>query len=185
MAQPLAENLGIITSGIKELSAALDWLNHSSMSQLKLSVIVCTYNRADLLLGALESLVRQTVAPSVYEILVVDNNSSDGTQEVVRDFEARHANCRCCLELMQGIAFARNRGYKEARADWIVYFDSDELAPVDFLERILYVIETYPFDCFGGVFCRFTNTGNQNGFRMLMKPTADSWTKSASWKQAK
>ncbi len=86
------------------------------MSQLKLSVIVTfTYNRADLLLGALESLVRQTVAPSVYEILVVDNNSSDGTQEVVRDFRramqiAAVVLSSCRESLLPAIAAIKRRG---------------------------------------------------------------------------
>lgn len=132
---------------------------------LLLSVIVCTYNRVDLLMEALQSLAGQTVDASLYEILIVDNNSTDGTQEAVRGFAARHPNCRYCLELSQGIAFARNRGYKEARADWVAYFDSDEIAPPAYLERMLHVIDTYPFDCFGGIYLPFYKYGKPKWFQ--------------------
>ena len=53
------------------------------MSASHLSVIVCTYNRRDLLAGCLESLGRQTLSPDRFEVVVVDNNSRDDTAAVV------------------------------------------------------------------------------------------------------
>ncbi len=56
----------------------------------KLSIVVATYNRAPYLLRTLESLARQTLSPGLFEILVVNNNSSDNTPEVVAGFAGSH-----------------------------------------------------------------------------------------------
>lgn len=132
---------------------------------LQLSVVVCTYNRAELLMDALESLVCQSVDPSTYEILVVDNGSTDRTPELVRGFMAQHAHCRLFMEPQQGIAQARNRGYREAQAEWVAYVDSDEIVPPGYLQRILHVIQNYRFDCFGGVYEPLYKYGKPKWFR--------------------
>jgi len=77
---------------------------------LKLSVVVCTYNRAQLLTEALDSVCNQTLDKSRYEIIVVDNNSADGTRELVGEFCRRFSNVRYCFEPQQGLSYARNRG---------------------------------------------------------------------------
>jgi len=53
---------------------------------IRISVIVCTYNRATLVRGVLESLCNQDIDGSLYEIIVVDNNSTDDTRRVVESF---------------------------------------------------------------------------------------------------
>jgi glycosyltransferase involved in cell wall biosynthesis len=132
---------------------------------LKVSVVVCTYNRAELLRQALDSLVEQSADPELYEILVVDNNSNDGTTDFLQEFSRRHANCRFLIERQLGIAHARNRGFREAAAEWIVYFDSDEIAPPQFLERIFFVLERHAFDCFGGVYVPVYPEGKPRWFQ--------------------
>jgi len=57
-----------------------------------ISVIVTTYNRSDLLSGCLESLVNQTLDKTQYEVIVVDNNSTDNTSEVVSTFLDQRLN---------------------------------------------------------------------------------------------
>jgi glucosyl-dolichyl phosphate glucuronosyltransferase len=136
-----------------------------SIMAVRLSVIVCTYNRADLLGEALESLARQTADPSTYEILVVDNNSTDRTLQLSRDFIASHATCRVMTEFAQGLSHARNRGYREACAPWVAYMDDDAKAYPDFVERILYIIDQYPFDAVGGMFLPWYKYGKPKWFR--------------------
>lgn len=98
---------------------------------LQATVVICTYDRAGFLLGALESLLAQEdVDPDAFEILVVDNNCSDDTAARVRELAARTAApaIRLVHEPAQGLSHARNRGYREARAELVAYLDDDATA---------------------------------------------------------
>lgn len=118
----------------------------------RITVVVCTYNRANTLFYALKSLAKQNADETLYEVLVVNNNSTDHTEEVARLFTLKFCNFRMVTEYLQGLSHARNRGYEEAKADWVAYIDDDARAMEDYVERILADIEKYDFDCFGGVY---------------------------------
>lgn len=109
------------------------------------SVVVCTYNRCALLRNALSSLVEQTVEPDRYEVIVVDNNSTDGTRQAVQGFEDSTAvPVRYVLEEQQGVSHARNRGIDEARGEIVAYLDDDELADPGWLAAMLDVYRRHP-----------------------------------------
>jgi len=83
---------------------------------MKITVIVCTYNRCQNLAKALDSVAVSTLPDSIkWEVIVVDNNSSDQTREVVEDFCCRHpGRFRYIFEPRQGVCNARNAGIREA-----------------------------------------------------------------------
>lgn len=93
----------------------------------RFSVVIATYNRAELLPHAIESVVRQTFPD--WELVVVDDGSTDATREAVgsvADPRIRYI----ALPENRGATEARNRGVAEARGDWVLVWDSDdELAP--------------------------------------------------------
>jgi glucosyl-dolichyl phosphate glucuronosyltransferase len=89
----------------------------------EISVVLCTYNRSTLLADALAALVRQPDAPP-YEIVVVDNHSTDDTGEVIESFVAT-GHVRSVFEPVQGLSHARNRGIATATADIIAFTDDD------------------------------------------------------------
>jgi glycosyltransferase involved in cell wall biosynthesis len=105
-----------------------------------LSVVICTYNRADILRGSIESLLNQTGENGSFEILVVDNNSSDDTADVARTFAAEHG-IRYIFEPAQGLAYARNRGFAEARGEYIAYIDDDARADPDWIAGIYRIVQ--------------------------------------------
>ncbi len=117
-----------------------------------ISLVVCTYNRADLLPECLKSLSEQTADPDLFEVIIVDNNSNDDTEAVCRSFTERNRNFRYIHEPRQGLSHARNTGYQEANSPWICYIDDDAKAFQNYIERILHVIQHYDFDCFGGIY---------------------------------
>ena len=97
---------------------------------MKAAVIVCTYNRCDSLAKTLESLAASTIPDSVeWEIVVIDNNSSDRTRPVVEEFTRRfQGRFRYTFEPRQGKSFALNRGIHETQADVLAFTDDDVIA---------------------------------------------------------
>lgn len=114
-----------------------------------ISVIICTYNRSDLLAKVIESLVCQTFDRSKYEIIIVDNNSSDNTHDVVKSF-ADQENLRYVFEPTQGLSHARNTGLKQAVGEYVSYFDDDCIIPDRWLEKAAISIEKFQPAAFGG-----------------------------------
>jgi glycosyltransferase involved in cell wall biosynthesis len=94
---------------------------------MKITVIVCTYNRCRSLAKALESVAASELPNSVaWEVLVVDNNSNDQTRDVVQDFCARYpGRFRYLFEATQGLSHARNVGVQQAGGDIIAFTDDD------------------------------------------------------------
>ena len=103
-----------------------------------ISIIVCTHNRAPLLAGALASLRElATDGKFTYEIVVIDNASTDETPQVIAAaVEQSRITVRGVRENEKGIVPARNRGLAEARGRWIAFFDDDQLADPRWLAEL-------------------------------------------------
>ena len=114
----------------------------------KLSVILPTFNRADSLQRALAALLRQSADPWSYEVIVVDNNSTDGTASVVAS--NNDPRLRLVSETRQGLSYARNAGLDAARAPLVAFTDDDvEVAP-DWVETIVEALRRPEVDGVGG-----------------------------------
>lgn len=102
------------------------------------SIIIPTWNRADMLHPALESLLAQDHGGLEHEILVVDNGSTDATQDVVRQLAAAHPGraLRAVLEPVPGLVAGRHRGAREARGDVLCFLDDDILADPGWLRSV-------------------------------------------------
>lgn len=122
------------------------------MKQTDISVNVCTYNRAEMLRGALESLICQkTDGKFSYEIVVVDNASKDDTKAVVEQVSKNsRIPIRYIIEENKGVAQARNRGVKESQGAWIALFDDDQLAESDWLYELYDMASETGVNCIGG-----------------------------------
>ena len=107
-----------------------------------LSVVVCTYNRCDLLKGALESLQNQSVAPEDFEVLIIDNASTDDTKAVSTSYVSRNQNFRYFYETKKGASSARNRGCQEARGLFVAFIDDDGRADEFWIQVYLKLIQT-------------------------------------------
>ncbi len=113
------------------------------------SVALCTHNRADLLQLALESVCEQALARSAYEVLIIDNNSTDHTRQVAKGFESVE-NVRYIFEPQMGLSHARNRAWKEARGDYVAYLDDDAKGPPQWLTVAKGIVEAQSPAMFGG-----------------------------------
>lgn len=117
-----------------------------------ISIVICTYNRADYLRDSLHSLLPTPAASSLYEVLIIDNNSSDHTALVAEDIIEAYPNkqIRYVKELQQGLSHARNRGINEARAPILLFLDDDITANPDFIPAWLNFFEQHPEAAGGG-----------------------------------
>lgn len=113
---------------------------------IKISLVIVSYNRAEPLMRTLQSVAQQKTERSVWECLVVDNNSSDHTRANVEAFMAEHPdiNMRYCFEGTQGVSYARNTGIRQAKGEIIAYVDDDELIVPEFLDAYIDVFERFP-----------------------------------------
>lgn len=104
-----------------------------------ISVVIPTYNRVHWLSDAMESLLnQQTSGRFDYELIVVDNNSSDDTAKIVTQFAEKHPHrVRYFYQSEPGDAPTRNCGLAHTRGNWIAFFDDDQLAHPDWLQELL------------------------------------------------
>lgn len=117
------------------------------------SIVVCTHNRSSLLADCIESLLNQTVDKNRFEMIIVDNNSTDNTEETAKELVKNHNNIKYFKESIIGYSAPRNCGWKNASGDIIAYIDDDEIAAPDWLESIekTFRIEEKP-DIVGGIY---------------------------------
>ncbi|NER85111.1 MAG: glycosyltransferase family 2 protein [Leptolyngbya sp. SIO1D8] len=109
---------------------------------LPVSVIICTYNRADRLCLALEALQKQTLPQDQFEVIVVDNASTDDTQEVCNRYLTQLSNLHYHYESIQGLSRARNQGLEVAKGRIAAYLDDDAIPSPQWLQALLQGFET-------------------------------------------
>ena len=114
-------------------------------NKVNISVVICSYNRAAYIVQALDSLFHQTLQKEFFEVLVVDNNSIDNTQELVERFIREHPafDCVYVTESRQGASYARNTGAALAKGRLLCFMDDDAIAEPHFLERIQSFFDTH------------------------------------------
>jgi glycosyltransferase involved in cell wall biosynthesis len=122
-------------------------MDHSTPRAPILSVVMCTRDRAEPLRSALESLCRQTLPQDLFEIVVVDDGSTDSTPAVARAFEAR-LPLRYSHQRSAGIGSARNHGVFLARGAVLLFLDEDVAGPA-LLEAHLEAHRRFPEPFFG------------------------------------
>jgi len=111
------------------------------------SAIIVTYNRADFLESAIESVLAQTYfqkKPDGWELLVVDDGSTDGTRELVERYCKQNKNLSYHHKEHRGVSAARNLGLNLARGEYIGFLDSDDLWLKDKVQAQLTYLRTFP-----------------------------------------
>lgn len=111
-----------------------------------ISVVICSYNRADYIINAIDSLYNQTFSKQDFEVFVVDNNSIDNTEDLVQEYMRTHEdfNVVYLTESNQGASFARNTGAAFASGKYLCFMDDDAIAEQHYLERIVQFLENHP-----------------------------------------
>ena len=105
--------------------------------KLAVSVVIPTYNRLDTLRAVIPSLIAQDVRPDVFEVIVADSLSTDGTAAYLADIARTNPNVRHLPGPYTGRASARNAGIDAALAPLILFTDADIMASPDLLSKHL------------------------------------------------
>ncbi len=118
----------------------------------KVSIIITTYNRADLLKErSLPSALNSTYPD--FEVIVVDDHPTEEAEAVVKEFQKKHRNLRYVnYEKNKGLGAARNTGAKNAEGEYVVFLDDDDALTPEFLETMVPLLDSLPKD-YGGVGC--------------------------------
>ncbi|RLA04013.1 MAG: glycosyltransferase family 2 protein [Gammaproteobacteria bacterium] len=106
---------------------------------MNISVIIPTWNRAERLVNALQSVFSQSLPPA--EVIVVDDGSTDNTREIIH---RQFPDARYLFQQNKGVSGARNTGIKAASGDWIALLDSDDHWQPDKLEQHCEQLRTWP-----------------------------------------
>lgn len=110
----------------------------------RISLVIPVYNEVERIHECLEAVFRQQRA--FYEVIVVDNNSTDGTAAIAASFPG----VRLVRESRQGVVYARDRGFNEARGDIIARIDADTLIPDDWTRQLVAIFANTAIDAVTG-----------------------------------
>jgi|BarGraIncu00222A_1022003.scaffolds.fasta_scaffold60571_1 glycosyltransferase involved in cell wall biosynthesis len=130
----------------------------------EISIIICTYNREKFLPGALISLTNQTLDASRFEILIINNNSTDSTELISSNFITSNPklNIKYFVETQKGLSAARNRGIKESAGKLVAFIDDDAEVTNDYLETAIDFFDSNPnIDAIGGKIIPVYETGEE------------------------
>ena len=123
------------------------------MNNPVLSVVICTYNRDKYLQKCLDHLSTQTASNNLFEVLVVNNKSTDQTEEICLNYRKEHPqlNFKYLVEPQQGLSFCRNLGIAESRGEIISYIDDDAFADKNYASNLIsYFKDHSKVDAIGG-----------------------------------
>ena len=117
----------------------------------KISAVICTYNRYDVLHKAIASLEAQTLPKQEYEILVIDNSPDFEVSQKVKESYGESENLFYLIEKTPGLSNARNVAAEAAQGELIAFMDDDAIATPDWLEKIIEAAEMFESaDVIGG-----------------------------------
>jgi GT2 family glycosyltransferase len=110
---------------------------HSMPPRARIAVAICAHNEAPYLADCVASVMRQTLSPH-YEVVVIDNGSTDSTPALLADLQRLYGGrLAVCREDHLGLSHARNRALREASAPLVAFLDADAVADPGWLEGVL------------------------------------------------
>lgn len=155
--------------------------DHLRLREPLISVIIPVYNIAEYLPQCLESLQSQTLQD--FEVLCVDDESSDGSVELLREYQKRDRRFFLLQQSHGGVSAARNLGIRRSRGKYILFFDGDDWAEQDMLERLVSAAEATKADitiCSAYVHCE---SADKSAWRRLASLQRELTVEARLWER--
>ena len=139
-----------------------------SNSEVKLSIIVPVYNVEKYLDDCLNSLTSQNISKDMYEIICVDDGSSDNSGKILDKYAIKNTNMKVFHKSNGGVSSARNIGLNNARGEYIWFVDADDVIARHSISYIIEIIQqnAYPDILYIGIKA-FDDNSDNNVFQML------------------
>ncbi len=140
------------------------------------SIIICTYNRQEYIKKCLESIRNQGFSKENYELVIVNNKSTDNTDRICREFisesEDSGLNITYVTENQQGLSYARNRGILEAKGEMLIFLDDDAFADEQYLKSLneFYVQNKNSMSAYGGKILPYLESEKPNWMSSFLMP---------------
>lgn len=142
---------------------------------MKITAIIPTYNRADFLPLAIESILNQTIP--LDEIIIVDDGSEDDTQKILEKYK----NLKIIKTANLGVSHARNTGIKNAKNSWIAFLDSDDIWSKEKIEKQINFHKENPDILFSHTNERWIRDGKEIKYpKSLKKPEGECFLQNTS-----
>ena len=125
-----------------------------------ISIIIPTYNRADVIIFSVQSVLVQKF--NNWEMIIVDDGSEDNTKNVLKNYIGQKNITYISINKNMGVGFARNRGIENAKGDWILLLDSDCTLFPNSLNKIVSRLYKFP-DCLIHMFSAISDKGENMG----------------------
>ena len=139
---------------------------------MKLSIIVPVYNLEDYIAATLDSLLSIHFS-SNYEIVVINDGSTDGSESVIRDYQQKQSRIVLYSIKNQGVSNARNVGISKATGEYITFVDGDDTVEPDFFEKAVQELDRDGYDFVQGNF-RIIDSSNASYMQFVSEDTVIS-----------
>lgn len=124
------------------------------------SIIIPVYNLENYITRALDSLLKQNFAPSLFEVIAVDDGSSDNSLNILHEYAQQYKNLRVFHQENQGVSVARNLALKHVEGQYVSFLDGDDEFFKDSLKEIYAVLQKHDVDVIYNY--AFVNDGTKN-----------------------
>lgn len=117
------------------------------MNRIQVTIIIPTYNRSEMLLQTLNSLLEQDFPKELFEVVIVDNNSKDNTSQSIEKFikdNVDELNIKYAIEKRQGDIYARHTGAFHSNGEILIFTDDDATFDVNWISEIVSVFKRFP-----------------------------------------
>ncbi|MBF8457261.1 glycosyltransferase [Kaistella sp. G5-32] len=131
---------------------------------MKLSIIIPVFNSEKYLNECLASAFSQDLMASDYEVIIINDGSTDRSKQIILNFKLNHENLIFVDQKNQGVSTARNAGLKIASGEYITFMDSDDKIVQDSLSQMIAYIEKYSLDILYGKIETYDEQGNYLNF---------------------
>lgn len=129
-----------------------------------LSVIIPLYNASPYIEACVNSIYQQEIDENDFEIIVINDGSTDNSLSVITNLQQKHTNIRIITQKNQGPSIARNRGIKEASGKYLSFVDSDDLLIPATLSSLLKYADTYSTDIVEGKYLEINTQLVEKGY---------------------
>ena len=135
---------------------------------MKLSLILPVYNVEQYLSRCIDSCLEQDLPQDEYEIIIVNDGSTDSSEKIARDYAIKHKSIQIITQPNKGLSSARNTGLKCAKGDYIWFIDSDDYIKKNSLKNIYNELSKYKLDA---IWIKWNNQNEQNQIIPLYNDT--------------